>query len=125
MGKKFLLDTNVIIDFCSFSLPNKSHQLIASIIDRKPLISVINKIELSSLVDVPPAIITFLELTDIIQLNNEIVDQTILLRKKYRIKLPDAMIAASALVVGCTLITHNLKDFANIKGLKVMDSYVV
>ncbi|GAA4786188.1 hypothetical protein GCM10023231_12650 [Olivibacter ginsenosidimutans] len=104
-------------------LPEKGHQLIANIIDQQPIISVTNQIELSSLMKVPPAITNFLALADIIQFNHEIVDETIRLRKKYKIKLPDAIIAASTLTTGCTLITHNLKDFANIKGLKVIDSY--
>jgi hypothetical protein len=123
MGKKFLLDSNAIIDFCSSLLPVKGQKLIAKIIDNEPIISVINKIELSSLNDVPSPILAFLDIADIIPLDNDIVNQTIVLRKKYRLKLPDAIIAASALTNDCTVITHNIKDFSNIKGLKVLDPY--
>lgn len=90
MGKKFLLDTNAIIDFCSSLLPAKGQKLIAKIVDDEPIISVINKIELSSLNDVPPPILAFLDLVDIIPLDNDIVNQTIILRKKHKLKLPDA-----------------------------------
>lgn len=124
MGKKFLLDTNAIIDFCSSLLPEKGQKLIAKIVDDEPIISIINKIELSSLNDVPSSILAFLDLADIIQLDNDIVEQTIILRKKYRLKLPDAIIAASALINGYTIITHNVKDFSNIKGLKILDPHI-
>jgi hypothetical protein len=65
MGKKFLLDTNAIIDFCSSLLPEKGQKLIAKIVDDEPIISIINKIELSSLNDVPSSILAFLDLADI------------------------------------------------------------
>jgi predicted nucleic acid-binding protein len=43
------------------------------------------------------------------------------LRKTYRIKLPDAIIAATSLVYDLTLITSNTKDFKNIKDLQILD----
>jgi len=58
-------------------------------------------------------------------LNEDIVAKTIELRKKYKIKLPDAIIAATALVFNLVLITHNTIDFKNIKNLKMMDSYLM
>ena len=42
------------------------------------------------------------------------------LRRKYSsIKLPDAIIAATAIFTGTTLITRNIKDFQKIKELKL------
>lgn len=41
-------------------------------------------------------------------------------RKGKKIKTPDAIIAATALAYGYTLITNNQKDFAHIKGLKIV-----
>lgn len=38
-----------------------------------------------------------------------------------RIEAEDAMIAATALAAGMTLVTGNLKHFARVKGLKVVD----
>ena len=38
-------------------------------------------------------------------------------------KLPDAMIAATALQNGFILVTNNTKDFKNIEGLEVIDPY--
>jgi predicted nucleic acid-binding protein len=62
----------------------------------------------------------FVALATVIKVNRFIIKQTIVLRKTYRIKLPDAIIAATALVYNLTLITHNVKDFENIQGLTVV-----
>jgi hypothetical protein len=47
-----------------------------------------------------------------------IIDEAARVRKKYRLKLPDAIIAATAIWDSLTLITDNEKDFARIKELK-------
>lgn len=61
--------------------------------------------------------------TEIIQLTAAIVTQTIEIRKEYKIKLPDAIIAATALVNDLTLISRNKSDFKNIDGLAVIDPH--
>jgi predicted nucleic acid-binding protein len=45
------------------------------------------------------------------------------IRKKYNIKLPDAIIAATAIVYGLKLVTRNEKDFAQIKGLNIINPF--
>ena len=54
-----------------------------------------------------------------------IVAKTIQLRQKQKIKLPDAVIAATALVDGLKLISRNTKDFKNIKGLEIVNPYKI
>lgn len=54
-----------------------------------------------------------------IELTPSIVERTIALRCQHAIKLPDAVIAASALVQGLTLVTRNVKDFERVAGLVV------
>lgn len=39
----------------------------------------------------------------------------------HKIKLPDAIIAATCIVNGLEIITYNAKDFENIVGLKVIE----
>lgn len=51
---------------------------------------------------------------DIIYLDKEIVDKVVLLRQTHKIKLPDAIIAATAIVQNSALLTRNTKDFQNI-----------
>jgi len=123
MGKNYLLDTNAVIDFCANLLPNSRSRLIATIIDDEPTISVVNKIELLSRDETPSSIHAFLTAANVIPLDDEVVLQTIALRKKHKIKLPDAIIAATAIVQKRTLITRNIQDFSNIKGLRVINPH--
>ena len=59
----------------------------------------------------------------VFELTEEVADLCIGLRKKYKSKLPDAIIAATALAAKATLITRNTSDFKNIKGLNFIDPY--
>lgn len=58
---------------------------------------------------------------DEIGLAREVVDEVIKLRSVLAIKLPDAIIAASALIDGLPLMTRNTADFAAIPGLRLLD----
>ncbi|WP_221394039.1 type II toxin-antitoxin system VapC family toxin [Dyadobacter sp. NIV53] len=124
MGKRYLLDTNTIIDFCAFLLPPESHKQIAQIIDNEPVISVVNKIELLSFSSVPVEIIWLVENAIVINLDEQIVNRTILIRKTYKIKLPDAIIAATVLEYDLTLLYRNLSDFERIIHLEVHNPHI-
>lgn len=54
----------------------------------------------------------------IIDMTSEIKEQAIMFRKKYRLKLPDAIIAATALCLRATLFTND-KSFLSIKEIKI------
>lgn len=56
-------------------------------------------------------------------LTEAVVKQTVDLRSRYIIKLPDAIIAATALVAGLPLMTRNVGDFRRISELTVIDPY--
>ena len=56
-----------------------------------------------------------------VSVDTTIVDRTIALKRAGRIKTPDAIIAATALVYGATLITRNTDDFKRIKDLKLLN----
>ena len=60
----------------------------------------------------------FLKGCELIQLNDDIMEQTIQLRKTYKIKLPDAIIAATAKEFNIPLITADT-GFNKIDGLKL------
>jgi len=53
-------------------------------------------------------------------LEENIILETIQIRKKHNIKLPDAIIAATCLVNNFSLITNNTKDFDKITGLHLV-----
>jgi hypothetical protein len=125
MATGFLIDSNIIIDFSAKKLAGKQHEYVAEIIDNFPQISVNNKIELLGFEVVPPQIKLFIDQVSIIGLDDEVVDLTIALRKEYKIKLPDAIIAATALVNDLTIVTNNIKDFSNISGLQLINPYSI
>ncbi len=58
-----------------------------------------------------------------ILLNNEIAHQAGLFRRKYRIEIPDAIIAATATVSQASVWTKNVSDFGVIKETTVEDPY--
>lgn len=66
-----------------------------------------------------------LECMNEIPLATSVVQQTISLRTRYSIKLPDAVIAATALTHGLKLMTRNLADFERINGLNVVNPFVI
>jgi predicted nucleic acid-binding protein len=123
MGEGYLLDTNAIIDFCANLLPESGQRLVANIIDTDPTISIINKIELLSHLAIPTAIDTFLKTAFLLSLDDIVAEKTISLRKKHKIKLPDAIIAASAIINKKILVTRNTKDFDRIKELQLLNPY--
>ena len=59
----------------------------------------------------------------VLDISPDVVSQCISIRKGKKIKTPDAIIAATALAYGYTIITNDEKDFSNIKGLKVINPH--
>ncbi len=59
----------------------------------------------------------------VFDLTNNIVDASIEIRKNNKTKLPDAIIAATALVNDLCLITRNISDFKNIDGLELLNPW--
>lgn len=81
-----------------------------------------NRIELlSRLVPENKIYQDFIDQIFVIELSEKIILKTISIRRSHRIKIPDAIIAATAITYSLTLITHNLPDFENIPNLKIID----
>lgn len=104
-------------------LPHKSKLFIAKIIDNEPNLSVINKIELLSFSEIKPLLNNFIEQSNILPLHDEIANKTILIRRQNKIKLPDAIIAATALIHNLILVTRNTVDFKNIPELQLINPW--
>ena len=124
MGKRYLIDTNVLIEYTGNLLPENAYSFVSGIIDEEFIISVINKIEVLGHSTAGKDIEDFIDLADILSLSNDVANKAIELRKAYKTKLPDAIIAATAFVHGLTLITRNTKDFDKMEGLDVIDPLV-
>ncbi len=103
--------------------------MLDKIIDNKFYISVINKIELLGFSDITKneEIIfkEFINASEVVGLYEDIVNLTIFIRKNYKIKTPDAIIAATTIVDNLLLLTRNIKDFKGIDKLKVINPYEI
>lgn len=97
-----------------------------TIFDIELNVSVITKIETLGF-NAPPEeekkMLQFFSVANIIAITDEIIQLTIHLRKTVKLKTPDAIIAATALVYNHTLFSRNLSDFKNIPGLTVIDPH--
>ncbi|TYR37447.1 type II toxin-antitoxin system VapC family toxin [Sphingobacterium phlebotomi] len=125
MGTGYLIDTNVLIDAQMDRLPAESKAFLAKIIDENFTISFVTYIEYLGFKGVSKMAEQFIKLADVIEIDKSIIDTCIDLRKKHTIKLPDAIIAATALAKKLTLLTRNTADFKGIKGLKLINPWEI
>jgi len=121
---QYLIDTSSVSDYLSAAFSVKGTLFMDAAIDAIPNISVITQIELlcwKTDAATEQKIIDFIGDSIILDISPAVITQCVLLRKGKKIKTPDAIIAATALAHGYTLITGNEKDFANINGLKIVN----
>lgn len=125
MGR-YLIDTNVVSDFFTASLPESGIVFLSNIIDDLPIISIITQIELLCWNiddDTLSKIKEFIDDCVIVDISPKVVAECVHLRRKKKIKLPDAIIAATAIANNLTLITRNTKDFEAITGLSLLNPF--
>jgi len=129
MGQGYLLDANVLIDYTANLLPESGKQKVTGIIDEGFNISVVVKIEVlgyNDLASKMKQLEAFLDLATVFPLDEDVTAKTIHLRRmSKKLKLGDAIIAATAITYNFALVTHNTKDFKNIEGLEVVNPYEV
>ena len=128
MGIKYLWDTNTVI-YLQQQFPPGAEQFIDDLLkDEQPVISAITEIELLCWKTVTEkdlqVLYSFINDALVIELEQPIKLKTADIRKACKIKLPDAIIAATALVYDLTLLSRNAADFSNINGLKIINPWV-
>jgi predicted nucleic acid-binding protein len=127
MGQRYILDTNTVIDYVGDKLPQNSALAMDRLVNEELNISIIVKIEtlgFNGEASEMEKLKDFLSLAKIFYVDDLIADKTIDLRKTYRkLKLGDAIIAATALANNLTLISRNTKDFEDISGLTCINPY--
>lgn len=101
---RFLLDTSTAIHFLGGTL-------LEPLPEGEFALSVISEIELLSFPGISAgdetAIRQFIQRVYRLPLNDDIRDQAVSLRRSLRLKLPDAVIAATAIVWDGVLLTHD------------------
>jgi predicted nucleic acid-binding protein len=126
MGKEYLLDSNVIIGYLAARIPSSGMEIMSALVDQIPHISVISQIEVLRYNDTPEneaVLNAFITRSVIHSLSPAVVQHTIELCRHSKIKLPDAVIAATALTENFILVTHNIEDFKQISGLELLDPW--
>lgn len=128
MGLKYLWDTNTVIYFLQKQFPPQAEKFIDSILENSvPTISVITEMELLCW-NTPnkkdlKVLHNFIEDAIVFELDKDIKIKTAEIRKTHKIKLPDSIIAATALTYDLILLTRNVSDFKNIDGLKTINPH--
>ena len=120
-GKTYILDTNIIIYLSQEKIrisdfATKGDSLCLSIITYMESLGYQFKSKEEEII-----VNTLCDSCDIINLTKQITEKTIEISKQFKIKLPDAIIAASALISNGVLITANVKDFKMIDGISIVN----
>jgi len=115
-GNSLVVDTNIILYLFS------GDQLVAEILNEKQIyISFITELELLSFKELTKSehqkIIEFINECTIIDINPSIKELSIPLRKKYSLKLPDAIVIATSVFFNIPLISADAK----LKKIKEVD----
>ena len=128
MGVKYLWDTNIAIYYLQQQFPPEAEKFMDLILkESQPCISAITEIELlcwkTATKNDVVVLNSFINDAAVIELEQPIKLQTADIRKHYNIKLPDSIIAATALVYKLSLVTRNTKDFVSIPGLLLVNPW--
>jgi len=126
MGLRYLWDTNTVIYYLQNNFPEAKQAMMSNIINNyQPAISVITQIELlcwkSATNDDTILLNNFISDNVIFELDNEIKLKTIEIRKAFSIKLPDAIIAATAIIMDLSLISFDNRGFKKIPSLDLLN----
>lgn len=106
-----LLDTNILVDY----LAGKSEAKKELALYREPSISLITWMEVlvgAKTEQEVSHLKNFLNSFQVIQITQPIAEKAVELRRERRIRLPDAVIWASAQVHNLLLVTRNTRDFS-------------
>lgn len=116
-----IVDSNIII---YSALPDYSalRQLLQN---QTPVVSAISRLEVlgyHKLSEPSRAVLeSFFDAAQVLPISDPVIEEAIRLRQLKKMKLGDAIIAATALVFGHVLATRNVADFSSIAGLTVID----
>jgi predicted nucleic acid-binding protein len=123
---EYLFDSNILIYHLNGQLNKQGTDLLAIGLAGKGAYSIISKIELLGFKQTESqdqqARLLLSSLHEL-ELTSMIAEQTIQIRKSRKLKLPDAVIASTAIVHKLKLITRNTSDFNCIEGLDFINPF--
>jgi predicted nucleic acid-binding protein len=106
---KALFDTNILIDFLN-GIPQARDEIARY---REKSISIITWMEVlvGANEDVEARTRDYLNSFDVIPLDDKVADRAVRLRREHGVRLPDAIVWATAETHALLLVTRNTKDF--------------
>ncbi len=128
MEQRYLIDSNIVIDYLAGKLPAFGTKFLDDLVNASPNVSVITKIEVlgfATTEKVKSLLLSFFAASLVINLNDPIVNKAIELREKIKIRIPDAIIAATALCENMILVTRNTGDFDRIPELTIINPWKI
>jgi predicted nucleic acid-binding protein len=125
---KILFDTSVLVDCLRGNSKATSQVERVARKEVEGLISVLTEAELYAgrecdTVDGLSRVGNIISLFTKILLTSDIAQQAGFFKRRYKIELPDAIIAATAYVHGTKVWTKNIKEFERIKEIRTEDPY--
>ena len=117
----FLADSNIVIYGTDPRFPSVRDFIIA----HAPAVSSVSMVEVlgyhSLTTDKRDEFEAFFAEAMVLPVSAAVIDRAVALRQTKKMALGDALIAATALTTGRTLVTRNIRDFAWIVGLTLLD----
>jgi len=117
-----LLDSSIIV----YAAEPGYDALKKFIAEHEPVVSVISKVEVLGYhklsLENRKKLETMFQSLPILPLSDEIIDRAISLRQKKKMSLGDALIAATALTYQLAITTANVKDYAWIDDLEIVNA---
>jgi hypothetical protein len=123
MGKRFLIDTNILIYYLNGTAPTNK-EVETALLDNNFVISSITFTEILSWKSLSEDDIQLItkrfSSIEIISPDRDISIDAAKIRRTHFVKLADAIIAASAIHLNIPLVTNDLSDFKQIKELQTI-----
>ena len=127
---RWLFDTNVFID--AYAGEPRASKAILVAREKNPEwvgFSAMSRLEVLGCVGLTPAdevgLRRMLDQFPEVPIDSAIIEKAIRIRQEVRIKSPDAIIAATALLSDAELVTRNVEDFKRVLGLKLIDTNAI
>ena len=108
---KALFDTNILVDYLN-AVPQARNEL-RRYTERAVSIITWMEVMVGATDDVEAATRSFLDGFDLIALDEMIAERAVTLRRSHHIKLPDAILWATAQAHAMLLVTRNTRDFSS------------
>lgn len=120
-------DSSALILFLNDALPSETVELLDHCLhDRRIYISAIVRAEIlawpSHSVMSLSAALALLDACQLVAVNAVVADEGGRIRRETGLKLPDALIAATAVLQTAALVTANPKDFRRVPGLTLIET---